>query len=135
MIEIEVSYEGDLRTRCIHRDNGAEIVTDAPKDNQGLGELFSPTDLMAASLGSCTLTLMGITARTLKIDIKNTQAIVTKKMQTAPIRRIAQLTVDIRCPHQFSEEITQKLIRAAENCPVRYSLHPEIELKFTYVWG
>lgn len=135
MIEVDICYEGELRTRCVHRPSGAEIVTDAPKDNQGRGELFSPTDLLAASLGSCTLTLMGIMARSLDIDIKNTKAIVSKHMQTQPVRKISKLLVAIHCPYQFSEEITQKLILSAERCPVRYSLHPEIELKFTYHWG
>lgn len=135
MTEMTIHYEGDLRTRCVHQENNAEFFTDAPKDNQGLGREFSPTDLLAASLGSCALTLMGIAARKLNIDIKGTEAKVIKEMQTAPVRRIAKVTVAIHCPHRFSEEITQKLIDAVENCPVHHSLHPELKQEITYSWA
>lgn len=135
MTKINITYQRNLRTRCVHQDSGVEILTDAPKDNQGMGMSFSPTDLLATSLGTCTLTLMGIMARSLNLDIKNTEAEVTKTMQTSPTRKIGKLKLVISCPYQFSDEITQKLIRAAEECPVRHSLHPDIELEFVYVWG
>lgn len=135
MSEINIRYEGDLRTHCVHRESGAEFLTDAPKDNQGLGREFSPTDLMATALGSCALTLMGMAARKLQIDIIGTQAEVIKEMQTTPLRRIAKLTVKITCPHRFDEETRQKLIIAVETCPVLHSLHPEIKLDFSYAWG
>lgn len=134
MTEIDVHYEGDLRTRCVHRDSGAEFLTDAPKDNQGLGREFSPTDLVAAALGSCSLTLMGIAARKLQIDITGAQAEVIKEMQTAPLRRLGKLTVKITCPQPFDQVIQQKLIAAVETCPVLHSLHPDIQVQFTYHW-
>lgn len=135
MAEIDIRYEGDLRTRCVHRDSGAEFLTDAPKDNQGLGREFSPTDLVAAALGSCSLTLMGIAARKLKIDIEGAQAEVIKEMQTTPLRRVSKLTVKITCSQQFDETTKQKLIAAVETCPVLHSLHPDIQVQFTYIWG
>ena len=98
MTEIDIWYEGDLSTRCVHSDNKAEVLTDAPKDNQGLGRVFSPTDLFAASLGSCMLTLMGIAAKRLNIDIKGMRANVTKEMASAPARRIGKLKVEFFCP-------------------------------------
>lgn len=135
MSEIEIVYEGDLRTRCTHRDSGAEILTDAPKDNQGLGREFSPTDLVATAVGSCSLTIMGIAARQLKLDISGSRALVVKEMQNAPFRRIRKLTVELSCPHRFDNEITQKLIAAVERCPVLHSLHPDVQVTITYHWG
>jgi putative redox protein len=135
MTQIEIIYEGDLSTRCIHSDNQTEIRTDAPKDNQGLGRTFSPTDLFAASLGSCMLTLMGITARRLNIDIKGMRAKVTKEMAAAPTRRIGRLRVEFTCPHRPSDEAIAKLIQTAETCPVHKSLHPDIAVESTYSWG
>ena len=135
MTEIAIWYEGDLSTRCVHSDNGAEVLTDAPKDNQGLGRVFSPTDLFAASLGSCMLTLMGIAAKRLNVDLKGMHAKVTKEMVVAPVRRIGKLRVEFSCPHAFSEDVIGKLVRAAETCPVHHSLHPDIVLEFSYQWG
>jgi putative redox protein len=135
MTEIVISYEGDLSTRCVHSDNKAEVLTDAPKEIQGLGRVFSPTDLFAASLGSCMLTLMGIAAKRLNVDIKGSVAKVTKEMAVAPVRRIGKLRVEFSCPHSFSEDIIAKLIKMAETCPVHHSLHPDIVLEFTYQWG
>lgn len=135
MTEINSIYEGDLRTRCIHVESGAQMWTDAPKDNQGLGREFSPTDLVATALASCTLTVMGIAARKLNIDITGTQAKVIKEMQAAPQRRVSKLTVTVTCPHHFEEQFTQKLIAAAEACPVLHSLHPDIEVKINYIWA
>jgi len=134
MSEITIHYEGDLRTRCVHQDSGAEILTDAPKDNQGLGREFSPTDLLAAALGSCSLTLMGIIARKLKLNIEGTTAEVIKEMQAAPSRRVKQLTLKIACPHRFDQATQKKLIDAVESCPVLHSLHPDIQVQTTYLW-
>ncbi len=135
MAEIDIFYEGDLATRVVHLENGAEIATDAPKDNQGLGRFFSPTDLLAVSLGSCALTLMGIAARRLQIDLKGLRARVTKEMQTAPVRRIGRVTIELYCPQRFGEEVTRKLSHAAENCPVTLSLHSDVVQTFIYHWG
>ncbi|MBS0350344.1 MAG: OsmC family protein [Proteobacteria bacterium] len=134
MTEVNVQYLGDLRTQCTHVESGSQILTDAPKDNQGLGREFSPTDLIAASIGSCTLTIMAIAANRLSVDLTGTQAKVIKEMQAAP-RRIAKLTVTVSCPHQFEESIVQKLIAAAHQCPVLKSLLPEIEVKIDFHWG
>lgn len=135
MAEIEIWYEGDLSTRCVHKENGSEITTDAPKDNQGLGRVFSPTDLLAASLGSCVLTLMGIIARKCNIDIKGTKLIVAKQMQASPLRRIGRLSVHVYCPYSFPSEITDRLIQAAQTCPVKHSLHPDIQQELIFHWG
>lgn len=136
MTGIDIWYEGDLSTRCVHSDNKAEIFTDAPKDNQGLGRVFSPTDLFAASLGSCMLTLMGIAAKRLNIDIKGMRAHVTKEMAAAPSRRIGKLKVEFFCPIRPStDEAIAKLVQMAENCPVKVSLHPDIVLDISYHWG
>ncbi len=135
MTEIAIIYEGNLSTRCVHSDNHSEIVTDAPKDNQGLGSHFSPTDLFAASLGSCMLTLMGIGAKKLHLDIQGTKAIVSKEMASMPLRRIGKLKIEISCPHVFSEEIAKKLMELADTCPVKKSLHPDIVIECSYKWG
>ncbi len=135
MAKIEIWYEGSLSTRCVHSENKAEILTDAPKEIHGLGRVFSPTDLLAASLGSCVLTLMGIAAKRLNIDIQGARAQVTKEMAAVPMRRIGKLSVAVSCPKDFPDETKEKLIRAAETCPVHQSLHPDIVLDITYKWG
>lgn len=135
MTQIDMTYEGDLSTLSILSENGSEIRTDAPKAHQGLGRVFSPTDLFAASLGSCMLTLMGIVAKSLNIDIKGMRAKINKEMVVAPIRRIGKVRIDFECPYQPSDEAIAKLIHAAKNCPVHNSLHPDIVLEFTYTWG
>jgi putative redox protein len=135
MTEIEIWYEGDLSTRCVHSENGTEIFTDAPKDNQGLGRVFSPTDLFAASLGSCMLTLMGIAAKRLNVDLKGTRVKVTKEMASAPARRLGKITLQFFCPIRPSEEAIAKFIQMAENCPVHKSLHPDIIIDASYHWG
>ena len=135
MTQIDILYEGDLRTRCVHSDNQIEVFTDAPKDNQGHGWFFSPTDLFAASLGSCMLTLMGIAANRLNVDLKGMRAVVSKEMAAAPARRIGKLTVEIFCPHQPSEDAVAKIVQMAQNCPVHKSLHPDIVLDIRYHWG
>ena len=135
MAEIDILYTGKLATRCVHRDSGAEIYTAAPKDNQGEGNAFSPTDLLATALGSCVLTLMGIAARKLSIDITGTKVIVTKEMSAVPPRKISKLKIVLTSPHRFDAEITQKLIAAGEGCPVSHSLHPDLIQEFIYRWG
>jgi len=135
MSKISVLYQGDLRTTCIHCESGDEIQTDAPKDNQGRGELFSPTDLFAASLGTCFVTIMGIAARSLHIDLKGLTLTIDKKMSTLPVRKIQTLTIEVNCPMQFSEDIQTHLEKAALNCPVKHSLHPDITLDITFNWG
>ena len=135
MVEIDIWYEGNLSTRCVHRESGQENHTDAPKDNQGRGGMFSPTDLIGAALGSCILTMMGILADRMKINITGTKVTVTKEMQHAPLRRISKLKIELTCPHHFDPEITKRLEKAAESCPIHHSLHPEIIQEFFYHWG
>jgi putative redox protein len=134
MVAIKFVYQGDLHCRSVHGPSGAELSTDAPKDNQGRGESFSPTDLVAAALGTCMLTVMGIMARTLKIDIAGTTATVEKRMTAAPPRRIESLTVKIHVPHSLSADDRQKLERAAHTCPVHKSLHPDIQTPIEFTW-
>lgn len=135
MVTIKLNYEGDLHCNAVHGPSGATLSTDAPKDNQGRGESFSPTDLVATALGSCMMTVMGIMARTLNIDITGSTAIVDKEMASAPVRKIQRLTVRIHVPHAISDENKLKLERAAHTCPVHKSLHPDIEIPITFTWG
>ncbi|HJT31334.1 MAG TPA: OsmC family protein [Pirellulales bacterium] len=135
MIEIKISYEGRLRCRAVHGPSGAALSTDAPKDNMGQGESFSPTDLVATALGSCMLTIMGIVAQRHGIDLDGTTVTVGKEMVTAPVRRIGRLSVDIRVPHAVNPEQRSLLENAAYTCPVHKSIHPDIETPVTFHWG
>jgi len=134
MVAIQLEYQGDLHCKAVHGPSGTELNTDAPKDNQGRGESFSPTDLVATALGTCMLTVMGITARTLNIDLAGTTATVEKEMTTTPPRMIASLSVRIRVPHSLSPENKQKLERAARTCPVHKSLHPNVQAPIEFIW-
>lgn len=135
MTRIDITYTGSLRTRCVHSGNKAEITTDAPKDNQGKGELFSPTDLLAASLGSCVLTLMGIAASRLKVDLTGLRLTVEKEMAVAPSRRVGRLVLHIYCPRTFDSTITEQLEAAGSRCPVYQSLHPDTKQEYFFHWG
>jgi putative redox protein len=135
MVAIQLEYQGDLHCQAIHGPSATELNTDAPLDNQGRGESFSPTDLVATALGTCMLTVMGIMARTLNIDIAGTTATVEKEMTTAAPRRIASLAVNIHVPHSLSPENQQKLERAAHTCPVHKSLHPDVHTPIAFTWA
>ena len=135
MVTIELAYEGELHCRAVHGPSGMQLATDAPLDNQGRGESFSPTDLVAAALGSCMLTIMGITARTLQVDLAGTTAVVEKVMTSGPERRIQRLAVRIRVPQNVNPQQREKLERAAHTCPVHRSLHPDIEKPVEFLWG
>lgn len=134
MVEIEARYEGHLHCRLTHGPSGQELTTDAPKDHEGRGEAFSPTDLVAAALGSCMLTVMGIVARRHELDLSGTQAHVVKEMVNEPARRIGKLTVTVTFAKRFDETQRTLLERAAMRCPVHHSLHPDIDapVKFVY---
>src|SRR4051812_17281775 len=127
MVEMNVIYEGQLHCSAKHGPSGNVISTDAPKDNQGRGEAFSPTDLLGAALGTCMLTVMGIYAGRHNLDIGGTTAHVTKEMVTAPIRRIGKLTVTIKVPKPVPPDQREPLERAAMTCPVHQSLHPDVQ--------
>ena len=131
--QIEIIYEGSLRTRAIHLASGSEILTDAPIDNQGRGEKFSPTDLVATALGSCMLTIMGITANVQSIDISGTKVKVEKIMGKDP-RKIATINIEIIFKNSISDKHKIILERAASHCPVAKTLDGNIEenIKFIY---
>ena len=135
MVAIQVEYEGDLHCKAVHGPSATEINTDAPKDNQGRGESFSPTDLVATALGTCMLTVMGIMARTLSLDIAGSTATVEMEMTTAAPRMIASLRVKIHVPHSITPENQLKLERAAHTCPVHKSLHPDVQTPIEFTWG
>ena len=135
MVAIQVEYQGDLHCKAVHGPSGTELNTDAPKDNQGRGESFSPTDLVATALGTCMLTVMGIMARTLEIDIAGTTATVEKEMTASAPRMIKSLAVKIHVPHSVTPENQLKLERAAHTCPVHKSLHPDVQTPIEFTWG
>lgn len=130
-----VVYEGNLRTVATHLASGTAIQTDAPVDNQGKGERFSPSDLVATALGSCMMTIMGIKARDMEIDLKGTKLEVEKIMKADP-RRIGGINITFTFPERLQMDDKQRTIleRAAHTCPVIYSIHPEIEVKVIFNW-
>ena len=134
MHQMKVVYQGDLRTEAIHLDSKNIIHTDAPKDNQGKGEAFSPTDLMCTSLASCMLTIMAMKGRSLGIETEGVSIEVEKKMQASP-RKVAEivLTFDWKgLDQKVSAEILQELKQAAETCPVALSLDSSV--KKNLIW-
>lgn len=135
MVEITIRYEGDLRSTATHGPSGTAMRTDAPVDNMGRGESFSPTDLVATALGTCILTILGIISKRDQIPIAGATVKVTKDMTTEPPRRIARLGVTINIPEKLSDEQKQRLINAANTCPVKKSLHPDIEIPVQWNWG
>jgi len=133
MATIETTYLGDLRTEATHLQSGTKIITDAPIDNQGKGEAFSPTDLLAASLGSCMLTIMGIKARASNIDIDGTTISITKIMAADP-RRVGEIVINFKFPKEYTEKEQLLLERAALTCPVYYSLHEDLKKTVDFGW-
>jgi putative redox protein len=137
-VEIDILYEGQLRCRATHGPSKTQMTTDAPVDNHGKGESFSPTDLVATALGTCMSTLMGIVAERHHLDITGTQVHVVKEMLAEPVRRIGTLRVAIRVPADKAARLTvedrKKLETAALHCPVHKSLHPDIQtpIEFKY---
>jgi len=129
----EVRYTGNLRTRCIHIKSGNEFITDAPTDNNGRGEAFSPTDTVATALASCMLTVMGIKANAMNIDLGNATAAVTKTMASHP-RRISKIEIELTFPVNTDEKTRKILEHTANTCPVIYSVHPDIEKEITFNW-
>ncbi len=129
----KVIYKGDLRTACEHLQSGNIMITDAPVDNKGKGEAFSPTDTVATALASCMLTIMGIKAEEMGLVLKGTYAEVTKSMATNP-RRISKIEINFFFNTSFSEKEATILENSARTCPVIYSIHPDIEkqISFTY---
>ncbi len=129
----KVIYIGNLRTLCEHKASGDSFHTDAPLDNQGLGQAFSPTDTVATALASCMFTIMGIKARDLGIDLNGSEAEVTKIMASAP-RRIAKITIMAHLPASVPKKHRIILERSALTCPVNLSINPDIERDITFLW-
>lgn len=133
MATSNITYVGDLRTVCIHLQSGTQILTDAPTDNHGKGEAFSPTDLVATALGSCMVSIMGIKSRDLDVDLKDSTVSITKIMQAEP-RKIAKIEVVLNMSIETTEKNKTILERAAMTCPVLLSLHPDIEKDVVFNW-
>jgi putative redox protein len=131
----QIIYKGELRTVATHLQSGTSIETDAPTDNQGKGERFSPTDLVATALGTCMVTTMAIKARTLNINLDGTKLDVTKVMVSDP-RRIGKIIVHVFFPEGLVIDDKQKelLERTARTCPVERTLHPDVELDMAFNW-
>ncbi|HEY1194021.1 OsmC family protein [Flavobacterium sp.] len=130
----KVTYLGDLRTKSIHVQSGSEIISDAPLDNNGKGEAFSPTDTVANALASCMMTIMGIKARDMEVDFVGSTAGVTKIMNAEP-RRIGAIEIVFEMQGVADEKSRTILERAAMTCPVFLSLSSEIEKKITFNWN
>jgi len=133
-VTAQVEYKGNLRTTAVHLASNNEIITDAPTDNNGKGEAFSPTDLVATALASCMITIMGIRADTLDIDITGTSASVTKIMASNP-RKIAEVRVEITMPDQVYDAKHRKVLEAAaRTCPVALSLDADLIQRVDFIW-
>ena len=134
MITVKSSYKGDLRTSAVHVASNNTIITDAPIDNSGKGEAFSPTDLVCAALGSCMMTIMGIVANRSNIDIEGTE-IETVKIMAAEPRRIAEIILNFKMPAKnYSDKEKAMLENAARTCPVALSLHPDVKQTINFVY-
>lgn len=137
-VQIHITYEGRLRCAATHGPSGNSLATDAPVDNQGRGESFSPTDLVATALGTCIMTVMGIVAERGGLDLTGSRVHVVKEMVTAPVRRIGRLHVTVTVPADKAARLgpaeRAKLEAAAGHCPVHQSLHPDIETPVEFVY-
>ncbi|MBS0628232.1 MAG: OsmC family protein [Verrucomicrobia bacterium] len=127
MSKIQVLYEGGSSTLCIRPDTGVQIKTDLELN-------FSPTDLFAASLGSCFITIMSLAAKKLQVDIAGSRVEVIKEMSNNSPRRVSKLEVHFFCPKRFSSEIEEQLVKSAKACPIHHSLHPDLIQEFFIHW-
>ncbi len=134
MVKMTTKYVGGLHCELTHEPSLSRIETDAPKDNQGKGERFSPTDLMGAALGSCILTTLGIVAARDGISIEGASAETVKEMITQPTRRVGSLKTKVFLPATLKPEERSKFEHVALHCPVHQSLHPEIDASITFVY-
>jgi uncharacterized OsmC-like protein len=135
MIQITIDYQGGLRCEAVHGPSQNHLLTDAPVDNHGQGQSFSPTDLVATALGTCMATVMGIFAQRHEIDLRGMKITVLKEMTQVPVRRIAQLTTEIVMPIPASHPHRDTLERTALTCPVHQSLHPDVKKPVTFRWA
>lgn len=135
-VKIDVTYEGDLHCRAVHGPSGQTLRTDAPLDNGGNGETFSPTDLLATALGACLATVMGLLARRLGVDITGMQVSVVKEMTADPVRRVGRLGATITFPVGCTLTLADRarFEHTASTCPVKQSLHPDtiVDLRFVH---
>lgn len=134
MATIKTRYLGNLRTEMTHLQSGSVVLTDAPTDNNGKGEAFSPTDLVAGALASCMLTIMGIAANTHGFSIEGTTVEITKIMSATP-RRIGEIVVTFNIPQEHDAKTRTIIENAAKTCPVEHSLHPDIKRTITFNYG
>jgi putative redox protein len=134
MVEIKLTYEGDLHCHAVHGPSGTTLATDAPVDNNGRGESFSPTDLVATALASCMATVIGIVARRKEIDVTGMKVAVRKFMTTEAPRRIARLELDLEMPLAADHPDAKLLESAARGCPVHHSIHPDIDVVMNWKW-
>ena len=134
MSTAKVTYLGNLRTSCEHLKSGSTYITDAPTDNNGKGEAFSPTDTVATGLANCMLTMMGIKASSLEVSLDGSEAMVTKSMAANP-RRISKIEVVMQLPSDVTAKAQKILENTANTCPVHHSLHPDIEKVVSFNWG
>jgi len=136
-VTIEIAYLGELHCEAVHGPSQHRLTTDAPVDNGGRGAAFSPTDLVATALGSCLVTVMGIVAERHNLDLSGTRVQVVKEMTAVPLRRIGALTATIAVPNgaRLAECDRALLERAADACPVRQSLHPDVNVTMTFEYG
>jgi putative redox protein len=132
MVQIKTEYLGDLHCRVEHGPTGQEFITDAGKEMQGKGEFIAPTELVAAAIGSCIMTIMGIVANNNNIDIKGMTITVVKEMMTEPVRKIKKLSLDIVFPHKLNDHDFQLMKNVIKTCPVTRSLNPDIEIVPVY---
>jgi putative redox protein len=135
MVKIEIEHTGELHSEAVHIQSGTRLQTDAPLDNGGRGESFSPTDLVATALGTCMTTTMDIYAKRNGVDIDGTKAVVVKHMTSQPVRRIGRLEVILTIPLPANHPQRATLERVALNCPVLKSLNPDLEISASFSWG
>jgi putative redox protein len=135
MIEINIDYRGELHCDAVHGPSAATVSTDAPVDNNGKGESFSPTDLLATALGTCMGTVMGITARRKEIELAGMRIRVEKHMSEDQPRRVSKLVVEIKMPIEEDHPERKLLQATVMGCPVRHSIHPDIEVPIRWIWA
>ena len=134
MSKANLIYKNNLRTEAEHIASGEKIITDAPIDNNGKGEAFSPTDLVSAALGSCMITIMAISAEKHGVDLSGTYASVKKVMSSNP-RRISEIAIDIKMDKNIEKKDRKRLEKAALACPVHKSLHPDLKKKIQFFYS
>ncbi len=134
MVSIQLTYEGSLHCTAVHEPSGSTISTDAPLDNNGLGQAFSPTDLLATALGSCMATVIGIVAKRKELAVEGMTVAVRKYMSEDLPRRIKRLELDLSIPLAADHPDRKLLESAAMSCPVHHSIHPEIEVVMHWIW-